>query len=92
MLKSFALLLRTLGWLGFVTGLVAAVTLLVSPQTLIPYGIITTLNNSTFLAALGTLIGAIVWTMIIVSAAEAIDAFLSVEESTSKLREVLDRK
>jgi uncharacterized membrane protein len=92
MLKSLALLLRTLGWLGFAIGVVMAITLLVSPQTLVPYGIVTTLNNSTFLAALGSLIGAVIWTMVNVASAEAIDAFLSIEESTSKLREVLDRK
>ena len=92
MLKSLALLIRTLGWLGFAVGIVTAITIFTSPQTLVPYGVNVTLNNSAFLAALSFLIGSIVWTMINVAIAEMIDAFLSIEENTAKLREVLDRK
>jgi len=92
MLRTLALLMRVIGWITFVGGIGLTITILVSPVSLAPYGILTNLGGSALLAALALLIGAVLWTIILIATAEWIDAFLSIEENTKKLREVLDRK
>jgi len=91
MLKTFIVLLKTLGWVVLVGGLVAAIEAMLMPQIFDQFGLLS-IYSSTWLLALAILIGAVLYTMIFFALAEAIGAFLSLEGNMRKMRELLDKK
>lgn len=91
-LRTASLLLKIIAWVSFIIGIVIAVMVVVTPQSLIPYGIAVGLENSSWLGAIVMLIAGVFWTIVFLAFAEYIEAFLSIEDNTKKLREILDKK
>ena len=91
MLKTIIVLLKILGWISLVAGVAAAIEILAMPQVIDKLGL-SSFSQSPWLLALAMLIATVVYTMIFFALSEGIQAFLSIECNTRKLRDLLDKK
>ena len=91
MLKTISLFCKGLGWVALFGGLAAAVEVMIVPDMVNKLGF-TNIYHSSWLLALTVMIGAVLYAMLFLALSEAIQAFLSIESNTRKLRELLDKK
>ena len=91
MLKTFTVVLRVLAWVTLAGGIVATVEVVIDPSMVTKLGL-TNIYNSSWLMGLAVLIGSVAYSMIFLALSEAVQAFLSIEGNTRKLRELLDKK
>ena len=91
MLRTVALLLRILAWTSFLGSIVVAIMLWASPSVLEQYGLVTT-YSSIWLSGVAVLIGCTIYAMLLFALSEGTYVFLSIEENTRRLKELLDKK
>ena len=91
MLKTIAFACKVVGWVALFGGLAAAIEVIVVPGVVSKL-CFTNIYHSTWLLALAMMIGTVLYTMIFLALSEAIQAFLSIELNTRKLKELLDKK
>ena len=91
MLRTVALLLRILAWVSFLGSIVLAIMLWISPNVLEQYGL-STAYSSIWLSGIAVLIGGVIYAIILFALSEGTYVFLSIEENTRRLKEILDKK
>jgi len=90
-LRSFALLLRILGWVNFIVGLVIFLLILLAPPYLAKLGV-AIVPGTNLLAALLVMLLAVFMTICLIASGELIQLFLALEEHTRKVRGLWDRR
>ena len=91
MLRTVALLLRILAWVSFLGSIVIAVILWTSPNILMQYGL-SMAYSSVWLSGIAALLGGVIYAILLFALGEGLYVFLSIEENTRKLKEILDKK
>jgi uncharacterized membrane protein len=91
MLRSLSLLLRILGWLVLVLGVIFAIAALFAPTFLAKSGLLLT-HGSSWLAFLIVLLTTVTLTIILLASSEWIQVILSLEEQVRKIRHLWDKK
>ena len=91
MLRTVALLLRILAWVSFLGSIVVAIMLWASPNIFEQYGLVTA-YSSIWISGIAVLIGGTIYAIVLFALSESMYVFLSIEENTRRLKEILDKK
>jgi len=91
MLRTVALILRILAWVSLLGGAVSAIVIGFDPTKLSQLGFVL-IYQYVWLTVLSIMIMSVVYAIIFFALSELTYVFLSMEENTRKLRELLDKK
>ncbi len=91
MLRTVALILKVLSYVSLLGGIAVAIILVIDPSRFAQLGF-TMAYQYVWLCILATLITTVIYAIVFFALAEHIYVYLSIEENTRKLRELLDKK